>query len=211
VWYTPPFYLPYGYKVCLAIHLNGVGAGKTMHVSIYLHQVAGEYDHKLKWPFFFTEDLEVKLMCQAGTSETGKHHTTKPSSPAHRQSTSLAITDQHGEIQPRTSFIPSCFSPLSSKHKSQPSKHTSPTSQIPPDHLPMVITEECQHMRLSSYLYWVTDNLNVGLPCGKIELFCLQKVVDNVVYHDSVVFQCQLHSSSDVMLETLTHTGYTIT
>ena len=106
---------------------------------------------------------------------------------------------------------PSCFSPLSSKRKSQPSKHTSPTYPIPPDLLPMVITEECQHMWSSSYFYWVTDNLSVSLPCGKIELFCLQKVVDNVVYHDSVAFQCQLHSSSDVMLETLTHTGYTIT
>jgi len=43
VWYTPPFYLPHRYKVCLAVHLNGVGAGKGMYVSIYLHQVAGEY------------------------------------------------------------------------------------------------------------------------------------------------------------------------
>jgi len=212
VWYTPPFYLPHGYKVCLAVHLNGVGAGKGTHVSIYLHQVAGEYDHKLKWPFFFTEDLEVKLMCQAGTSETGKHHTAKPSSPStHRQTTSLAITDQHGEIHPRTKSIPSRFSPLSSRRKSQPSKHTSPTSPIPPDHLPMVVTEECQHMRLSSYFYRVTDNLSVGPPCGKLELFCLQKIVGNVVYRDSVVFQCQLHSSSDVMLETLTQMGYTIT
>jgi len=75
----------------------------------------------------------------------------------------------------------------------------------------MVVTEECQHMQLSSYFYQVTDNLSVGLPCGKLELFCLQKVVGNVVYRDSVVFQCQLHSSSDVMLETLTHMGYTIT
>jgi len=59
-------------------------------------------------------------------------------------------------------------------------------------------------MRLSSYFYRVTDNLSVGPPCGKLELFCLQKVVDNVVYCDSVVFRCQLHSSSDVMLETHT-------
>ena len=83
--WTTSFYLPHGYKVCLAVHLNGIGAGKGMSISIYLHQVAGEYDHKLKWPFLFTEDLEVKLMCQEGTSEIGKHHTTKPSSPsAHR-------------------------------------------------------------------------------------------------------------------------------
>ena len=191
VWYTPPFYLSHGYKVCLAVHLNGVGAGKGMHISIYLHQVAGEYDHKVKWHFFFTEDLEVKQMCQAGT---------KPSSPStHRQTTSLAITDQHGEIHPRTSSIPSRYSPLSSKRKFQPS----PTL---PDHLPMVVTEECQHMRLSSYFYLVTDNLSVSPPCGKLELFCLQKVVDNVVYRDSVVFQCQLRSSSDAMLETLAHT-----
>jgi len=77
VWYTPPFYFPHGYKLCLAVQLNGVGAGKGMHVSIYLHQVAGEYDHKLKWPFFFTEDLEVKLMCQAGRHShtyTWDHH-----------------------------------------------------------------------------------------------------------------------------------------
>jgi len=40
----------------------------------------------------------------------------------------------------------------------------------------------------------VTDNLSVGPPCVKLELFCLQKVVDNVVYRDSVVFQCQLYT-----------------
>ena len=77
VWYTPPFSLPHRYKVCLAVHLNGVGAGKGTHVSIYLHQVAGEYDHKLKWPFLFTEDLEVKPMCQAGRHShtyTWDHH-----------------------------------------------------------------------------------------------------------------------------------------
>ena len=104
--------------------------------------------------------------------------------PAQRQTTSLAITDQHGGIHPRTSSIPSRFSPLSSKRKSQPSKHTSPTSQSCLTTLPMVVTEEYQHMRLSSYFYRVTDNLSVDPPCGKLELFCLQKVVDNVVYCD---------------------------
>ena len=209
VWYTPPFYLPHGYKVCLAVHLNGVGAGKGTHVSIYLHQMAGEYDHNLKWPFHFTDDLEVKLMCQVGTGETGKHHTMKPSSPStHRQSTPLAITDLHGGIHPRTKSIPTRVSPLFSKRKPQTSN--SPTSPFPPEHLPLVVTE-CQYMRLSNYFCRVTDNLNVGPSSGKLELFCLQKVVDDVVYRDSLVFQCQLHSSSDVMLETLTHMGYTIT
>ena len=35
----------------LAVHLNGVGAGKGTHVSIFLHQMVGEMDDELQWPF----------------------------------------------------------------------------------------------------------------------------------------------------------------
>ncbi|PIN95607.1 TNF receptor-associated factor 2 [Aquarana catesbeiana] len=50
--YSPAFYTArYGYKVCLRIYLNGDGAGKGTHVSLFFAIVKGEYDALLPWPF----------------------------------------------------------------------------------------------------------------------------------------------------------------
>ena len=49
VWYSPPFYFDEGYKLCLAVHANGKGAGAGTHVSVELLQMRGEHDHKLNW------------------------------------------------------------------------------------------------------------------------------------------------------------------
>lgn len=38
IWYSSSFYMAEGYNFCLAIHPNGVGAGKGTHLAICLHQ-----------------------------------------------------------------------------------------------------------------------------------------------------------------------------
>jgi hypothetical protein len=52
VWYSPPFYYGKGYKMCLAVHANGVGAweGAGTHVSVAILHLRGEYDNQLTWP-----------------------------------------------------------------------------------------------------------------------------------------------------------------
>jgi hypothetical protein len=43
VWHSPPFY-DEGYKMCLAVHANGVGRGAGTHVSVALTLLKGEHD-----------------------------------------------------------------------------------------------------------------------------------------------------------------------
>jgi hypothetical protein len=50
VWHSPPFYYGEGYKMCLAVHANGVGAEAGTYISVELFRLRGEYDDQLKWP-----------------------------------------------------------------------------------------------------------------------------------------------------------------
>ncbi|XP_063792056.1 TNF receptor-associated factor 1 [Pseudophryne corroboree] len=50
--YSPAFYTArYGYKVCLRAYLNGDGAGKGTHISLFFAVMRGEHDALLSWPF----------------------------------------------------------------------------------------------------------------------------------------------------------------
>lgn len=40
-----------GYKLCAKAYLNGDGAGRSTHLSIFIVIMKGEYDNLLKWPF----------------------------------------------------------------------------------------------------------------------------------------------------------------
>ena len=187
VWYSPPFYVFNGYKMCLAIHLNGIGAGKGTHMSIYLHQVASEKDHQLQWPFLPSDDFEVRLMRQV---EISKHHSTSKSLPRHP-------SDQHREDFLKAKSTSSRFSPFTTRRPF-------PTSYLSPHN------GESQCMRLDTYLHQVPGNVSVGPLCGKLELFCLQKTVNDLVYQDSVVFQCQLSSKSAGLSGTLRDIGQSL-
>jgi hypothetical protein len=44
VWHSPPFYYREGYKMCLAVHANGVGEGAGTHVCVTLMLLKGEHD-----------------------------------------------------------------------------------------------------------------------------------------------------------------------
>ena len=44
VWYSLPFYYRENYKMCLAVHANGVGRGAGTHISVALTLLKGEHD-----------------------------------------------------------------------------------------------------------------------------------------------------------------------
>ena len=41
----------HGYKFCVRLHINGVDDGAGSHVSLFVHVLQGEFDHRLSWPF----------------------------------------------------------------------------------------------------------------------------------------------------------------
>ena len=167
VWYSPPFYVSLGYKLCLAIHLNGTGAGKGTHSSLYLHQMKGVFDRELTWPYFWRADVEVRLMSQE-PSDRRKNRRNKDS--------------------PRQSPIVSRPSFMLQKSKTLPSKLRD-ESDVP-------TIQEVQEMQVASYLSKVNESSQIGLPISKLELFCMQQTVDSVVCGNSVVFQCSVKASS---------------
>lgn len=52
IWYSKPFYThARGYKMCLAVHANGIASVKGKYVSVFVHLMRGEFDDELVWPF----------------------------------------------------------------------------------------------------------------------------------------------------------------
>ena len=51
-WTSKPFYThPGGYKMCLNVFANGIGKGKSSHVSVFANVMKGSFDSDLAWPF----------------------------------------------------------------------------------------------------------------------------------------------------------------
>ena len=48
---APCFTSRFGYKFCTYLYLNGDGAGKGTHISLYIVIMKSEYDALLEWPF----------------------------------------------------------------------------------------------------------------------------------------------------------------
>lgn len=189
VWYSPPFYIAQGCKFCLAVHVNGKGAGKGTHVAVYLHQMSGLLDSDLSWPILLEEDIEVRLMRQELSKES-KISVLKsmwglpksPSSPSssHSRSTEVGVSPLLSLDSP----------PMSSR------SHNVYTSRNPPleDKLYLqasVNVIECQIMSLSQVLNQPAGD-SPELSIAKLELFCLQKTFENSVIHNSAVIQCRL-------------------
>ena len=63
-WYSSPFCVSDSYQLCIAVHPYGRGAGQSTHVSLSLHQMKGEHDRHLKWPFLLQADFEIRLLRQ---------------------------------------------------------------------------------------------------------------------------------------------------
>jgi TNF receptor-associated factor 4 len=71
MWYSAPFYVGDGYKMCLAVNPSGSGAGQGMFVSISLCLMQGEFDEELNWPI----ELPFHLIVEGlhNDSETGSN------------------------------------------------------------------------------------------------------------------------------------------
>ena len=70
IWFSPSFYThPRGYRMCLRVDANGIGAGKDTHVSVFIYLMRGEFDKYLKWPF--RGAITIQLLNQI---EDKEHH-----------------------------------------------------------------------------------------------------------------------------------------
>ena len=70
IYYSSLFYTHQGgYNFSIAIHANGHSSGKNTHISVYIHQMPGEYDDQLEWPF--VGKFSIKLL---NWRENKRHH-----------------------------------------------------------------------------------------------------------------------------------------
>lgn len=183
VWQSPPFYISQGYKFCLAVHLNGVGAGKGTHVAVYLHQVAGQFDSDLTWPVLLEEDLEIRLMKQEPPKEYKKSFFkgsmwTAPRSPPPPRGRPAA---DEGRDHSRSVLSLDASPTLSFRNASMPRNSTSDEGYKN--------VSEFQILSISQVLNRPEGTLS---SVSKLELFCLLRTFEAAVFLDSVVIQCKL-------------------
>ncbi|XP_037353235.1 TNF receptor-associated factor 5 [Talpa occidentalis] len=70
--FSQPFYTSRcGYRLCARAYLNGDGAGKGTHLSLYFVVMRGEFDSLLQWPF--RQRVTLMLLDQSGK----KNHITE--------------------------------------------------------------------------------------------------------------------------------------
>lgn len=174
VWYSPTFHISHGYKFCLAIHLNGAGAGLGTHVALYLHQVTGQSDSGLTWPILLEEDLEVCLMSQDPPKEGKKPFfkgvTKSPTSSRRGRPNSYLSLDASPTLSLYTANIPTISSTSADGARNVIERQILSISQV--------LNQPDEHTH--------------SLPVTKLELFCLQKTFEAANFLDSVVIQCKL-------------------
>ena len=67
VWYGPAMYTHVGgYKFCIGVYANGVGAGRGKAMAVYLYSLPGEFDGDLKWPV--KAKFTIELVNQHGNN-----------------------------------------------------------------------------------------------------------------------------------------------
>lgn len=166
-WYSSPFCLSNKYQFCIAVHLYGLGAGQSTHVSLCLHQMRGKYDQHLKWPFLLQADLEVRLLRQVPGVDSPRSNPKKQLS-----SLGLVSTDTRPKLKKANTH------PAGSPTQSD-LEHT------------QVYAKEI--LRVSKILSQVT-NSKIGPAVSSLELFRLQSSVESLVYRNSLVLQVHLNS-----------------
>ena len=78
IWYSLPFYVASGYKMCLAVYANGIGSAHGTQISLSVCLLKGEFDEELTWPVELPFHLMVEIVRQDSNFDTGR---TSPSSP----------------------------------------------------------------------------------------------------------------------------------
>ena len=202
-WHSPPFYIREGYKMCIAVHLNGDQEGSGTHISVHIHLMAGEYDSKLKWPLAYNEEISVSLM-QLHSSSTSSTKT--KSLPIAK---TLQLSNGKNSNSPTSSPgisrlappSPTRSSPVTTtkfKHHFSPHSHDSPPTH-PHNNFSLTPVIQQTIRSLVFNLYCVQKPPGaVGLPFGTVGLFCRQDVIDSTVLcNNSLVFQISMDSSGD--------------
>ena len=65
-WYSQPFYVGEGYKMCLAVYADGIGIGQGSYLSVILCLMNGEFDDELAWPVELPFHLIVEILKNEG-------------------------------------------------------------------------------------------------------------------------------------------------
>lgn len=73
IWYSTPFYVADGYKMCLSVNANGSGSGQGAFASISLCLMQGEFDDELNWPIELPFHLIVEGLHSEEYSSTGSN------------------------------------------------------------------------------------------------------------------------------------------
>ena len=76
-WYSAPFYVADGYKMCLAVYASGSGIGAGTFISISLCLMQGEFDDELNWPI----ELPFHLIVEGLRSEDTSGGSNTPETP----------------------------------------------------------------------------------------------------------------------------------
>ena len=200
VWYTPPFFIENGYKMCLTVHVNGFGVGKGTHLSVCLHQLAGEYDSQLKWPLLFNEMMEVTLLQQQceGSKQSWLSKALRSPELARKRSRSHKVLPSELETKDAESnHLPQDDPSLPRYYSPQLTKRNLHVHIPEPPSSPLFSESHSEPMHISTLMHRVTSSsLPVGPKVGSLELFCLQGVVERMVYRDTLVFQCAVKCSN---------------
>lgn len=81
IWYSPPFYVADGYKMCLAINALGSGTGQGSCMSVSLCLVRGEFDKELTWPVELPFHLTIEGLQSSDHFESGATDQSAPPNP----------------------------------------------------------------------------------------------------------------------------------
>ena len=81
IWYSPPFYVAGGYKMCIAAYANGAGPAQGAYLSISICLLNGEFDDDLPWPVELPFHLMVEIIKQGDEFEGGSPVPDQPSNP----------------------------------------------------------------------------------------------------------------------------------
>ena len=61
IFYSPSFYThEHGYKICIAVYVNGCFKYKGTHIAVLVTIMAGDHDDQVRWPFF--GDIVIELV-----------------------------------------------------------------------------------------------------------------------------------------------------
>ena len=70
-WYSTPFYVAGGYKMCLSAQAFGVGPAQGTHLSLAVCLLCGEFDNELTWPVELPFHLMVEIVKQDEDFDSG--------------------------------------------------------------------------------------------------------------------------------------------